>query len=318
MKHFKKLPSGNSAQTHSPLRVSVVTPSYKQLSWLKLCAASIADQKGVHVEHIIQDAQSGPELEDWVRTHTKSQLHVEADTGMYDAINRGFARASGDIVSWLNSDEQFLPGTLAKVARFFEEHPGIDVLFGDALLVDDKGDLLSYRRTVAPEIKHIQATHLNVLTCAIFVRRSVLERTSQLGTRWKAIADAVWIVDLLKAGIPMALVHEPLAVFTITGSNLGQTSLAFAESKLWQSETSSSNRLRRLYLMLRHRLSKLFHGAYWLRSVCTEIYTFASPEKRVRKEERYLGFSWPRTHGVDEPGLHGGLKNATAVLNGAA
>ena len=51
---------------------------------------------------------------------------------MYDAINRGFARASGDIVCWLNSDEQYLEGTLAKVADYFETHPDIDVLFGDA------------------------------------------------------------------------------------------------------------------------------------------------------------------------------------------
>ncbi len=72
-----------------PSRFPSITPSYKQLPWLKLCAASVADQKGVSVEHIIQDAQSGPELEEWVRENTKAQLFVECDSGMYDAINRG-------------------------------------------------------------------------------------------------------------------------------------------------------------------------------------------------------------------------------------
>jgi len=288
--------------SRSRLKVSVVTPSYKQLPWLKLCTASVADQEGVEVEHIIQDAQSEYELEDWVRTHTNSRLYVESDSGMYDAINRGFARASGDILTWLNSDEQLLPGALAKVTRYFDEHPEIDVLFGDALLVDDKGNLLSYRRTVAPDIDHIKATHLNVLTCATFVRRSVIERGYHLDTRWKAIADAVWIVDLLEAGIPMALIPEPLAVFTITGSNLGQTSLAFSESKLWQSETSSNNGLLRFYLGLQHRLRKLLNGAYWARFVQTEIYTLASSGKRVRKEARNLGFSWPRIRPAPDPG----------------
>jgi len=316
MKHFKTLLSGKSAATRSRLKISVVTPSYKQLAWLKLCTASVADQDGARVEHIIQDAQSGPELEEWVRTHTQSQLHAEADTGMYDAINRGFARASGDILSWLNCDEQLLPDALAKVARFFEEHPEIDVLFGDALLVDEKGDLLSYRRTIAPNVGHIQATHLNVLTCATFVRRSVLERGFGLRTRWKAIADAVWIVELLKAGVPMAVVHEPLASFTITGCNLGQTSLAFAESRIWQSETSPGNWWFRPFFVLRHRLSKLLHGAYQLRNVSTGLYTFESPENRVGKEASRLGFSWPRATRSEKPGQLGGVTNVAAALNG--
>jgi glycosyltransferase involved in cell wall biosynthesis len=281
-------------QTCSRLKISVVTPSYKQLPWLKLCIASVADQKDVNVEHIIQDAQSGPELEEWVRTHSKAQLYVECDTGMYDAINRGFARATGDIVCWLNSDEQYLPGSLAKVAHFFDTHPNIDVLFGDALLVGNSGNLLSYRRTVPPNLQHIQASHLNVLSCATFVRRSVLERGFNLDTRWKAIADAVWIADLLKAGIPMALMNEPLSVFTITDNNLGQTSLAFNESKMWQKETGAGSFWLRLYYVARHRLTKFLNGAYWPRYVSTRMYTLYSPNQRVLLDARHLGFTWPQ------------------------
>jgi glycosyltransferase involved in cell wall biosynthesis len=78
-----------------PLKISIVTPSYKQLSWLKLCAASIADQQGVTVEHIIQDACSGPELEEWVRQNTSARLVVERNANMYDGVNRGLRRATG-------------------------------------------------------------------------------------------------------------------------------------------------------------------------------------------------------------------------------
>jgi glycosyltransferase involved in cell wall biosynthesis len=278
-----------------PLKISVITPSYKQLPWLKLCAASITDQQGVTVEHIIQDAQTGPELEDWVRQNTKADLYVECDSGMYDAINRGFARATGDIVCWLNSDEQYLEGTLAKVARYFETHPEIDVLFGDALLISNTGALISYRRTVQPNLRHIQAAHLNTLSCATFIRRSVLDQGFKLDTRWKAIADAVWVVNLLKAGISMAVLNEPLAVFTITDKNLGQTSLASSEVKLWQAETSSDSPWLRPYFVAWHRLAKLFSGAYWPRSMTTRLYTLASPQKRVYLEAHHIGFRWPRT-----------------------
>ena len=279
----------------SSLKISVVTPSYKQLPWLKLCVASVADQQGVNVEHIIQDAQSGPELEEWVTKKSNARLFVECDTGMYDAINRGFARATGDIVCWLNSDEQYLPGSLAKVARFFETHPDIDALFGDALLIGNSGNLLSYRRTVFPNLRHIQASHLNVLSCATFVRRSVLDRGFDLDTRWKAIADAVWVADMLKARIPMAVMNEPLSVFTITDQNLGQTSLAFNESEVWQQETSSTSLWLRPYFVIRHRLTKLFRGAYWPRAVSTSVYTLASPESRLLLHARHLGFRWPRS-----------------------
>ena len=276
------------------VRLSVVTPSYKQLPWLKLCIASIADQQGVRVKHIIQDAQSGPELEEWVLENSKAHLHVEADSGMYDAINRGFARATGDILCWLNSDEQYLEGALAKVARYFESHPKVDVLFGDALLIGNNGSLISYRKVVTPSISHIQLCHLNVLSCATFVRRSVIERGLTLDPRWKAIADAAWVVDMLKARLTMATLSEPLAAFTITDKNLGQTSLAFAESARWQQETHANTRWLRPFVVGQHRLTKLFKGAYWPRQIATGLYTLAEPERRTTRSA-VLGFKWPRS-----------------------
>jgi glycosyltransferase involved in cell wall biosynthesis len=286
------------SSSNRSLKISVITPSYKQLSWLRLCSASIGDQQGVNLEHIIQDAQTGPELENWVQQNTSAQLFVECDSGMYDAINRGFARATGDIVCWLNSDEQYLEGALEKVAQFFEAHPEIDIIFGDGLLVSETGALLSYRKAVVPDLHHVQAAHLNTLTCATFVRRSVVDRGFKLDTRWKTNADAIWIADLLKAKIPMAVLDEPLAVFTITDVNLGHTSLAHSETIRWQQETGSTNRLTKLYHVTKHRYKKLVHGAYLPRHLETRIYTLANPQTRSLMEGRNLGFKW---HGTKKP-----------------
>src|SRR5438477_8606151 len=136
--------------------ISVVTPSFQQLEWLKLCAASVADQKGVQHEHIIQDAGSSGDLEDWARTIPNLSLFVEGDAGMYDAINRGLRRSRGAICSYLNCDEQLLPGALAKVVAFFEEHSDVDVLFGDAILIDRVCNPISYRRVVLPTLSHVR------------------------------------------------------------------------------------------------------------------------------------------------------------------
>src|SRR2546423_4436288 len=86
----RKSPSENarSVETIRDMFVSIVTPSFRQLEWLKLAAASVADQAGVNHEHIIQDAGSCPEIEQWARTIPGLTLYVEKDEGMYDAINR--------------------------------------------------------------------------------------------------------------------------------------------------------------------------------------------------------------------------------------
>ena len=279
----------------SPLKFSIVTPSYRQLRWLKLCVASVDDQEGVEVEHLIQDAGTGPELEDWVRTHSRARLFVESDAGMYDALNRGLRKATGDIVAWLNCDEQYLPGALAKVAAFFEAHPQVEVLLGDADLIDEAGELLSYRRATLPSLLHLKLSHRDALSCATFVRRSVMERGLWLRPEWKAIADGIWIADLLQARVRMATWPEPLAAFTLMRENLSQSSLALEESERWRRQSTRAwIRALRLPVIALHRLRKLLHGAYVSRDFATRLYTQASPLARVPVSARKIPFTWPR------------------------
>lgn len=277
------------------MKVSIVTPSYNQLQWLKLCIASVADQHGVELEHIIQDAGTGVCLAEWVQHHSQAKLFVEGDSGMYDAINKGFHKTTGDIVAWLNCDEQYLPGALATVVDFFEKHPEVEVLFGDAVILSEKGNLLSYRRAVLPSLLHIQVSHLNTLSCATFVRRSVIERGFLLPTEWKIVADVVWVADLLKAKLRMAVLPEPLAAFTLTKENLGQSKAAFEEGWEWQKQVLGKKLcILRLPIILWHRLGKLLHGAYRTRDVATKVYTLMSSDARVIVSAHSLGFSWKR------------------------
>lgn len=278
--------------------ISIVTPSYKQLGWLRLCAASVADQEGVDAEHIIQDAGSGGEFSawaaGWMATHPRARVFEEKDKGMYDAINRGFRRAQGGILAWLNCDEQYLPGTLAKVGAFFRANPGVEVLFGDALLVSGGGELLSYRRTVLPSLLHVRLSHLNTLSCATFVRRSVIERGLFLDDRWKTIADGVWVAAMLEAGLRMAVLPEPLSAFTVLEENLGQTEVARDERERYLKETVAALAWMRAPVVAWHRVRKMLAGAYAKRDIATEIYTQDSPGKRKRVEAKGISFGWAR------------------------
>src|SRR5215467_10485935 len=118
--------------TTAPLQFSIVTPSFRNSKWLKLCIASVADQEGVQLEHIVQDAGSDDGTLDWLPQDRRVKAFVEKDGGMYDAVNRGYRRAKGEILAYLNCDEQYLPGALKTVQEFFDTNPTVDVVFADS------------------------------------------------------------------------------------------------------------------------------------------------------------------------------------------
>ena len=105
------------------MQFSIITPSFRNSQWLKLCIASVADQQGVELEHIVQDSCSDDGTQDWLPHDQRVKAFIEKDGGMYDAVNRGYRRATGDILAYLNCDEQYLPGALKAVHDFFESHP---------------------------------------------------------------------------------------------------------------------------------------------------------------------------------------------------
>ena len=275
------------------MKISVVTPSFNQIAWLKLCAASIADQAGAEVEHIIQDAGTGGDLEIWAASQPNLRLFVEPDAGMYDAINRGLRRATGDLCAYLNCDEQYLPGALAKVANLFAAHPEVDVLFGDAILVDQHGHPLSYRRTILPRLRHIQLAHLNTLSCAMFFRRKLLDRGFYFDPAWKDVGDGVWVEELLRNKVEMEILPEPLAVFTFTGENRSTLASASKEGASRRGSSSPGVWFQRNMAVAAHRLRKGFAGAYRPRRVEVDIFTLQSPERRQRRIGKQVGFRWP-------------------------
>ncbi len=255
------------------MKLSIITPSFRQVDYLRLCARSVADQEGDFThEHLVQDGGSGEDFAAWAAGQSFAQVRSEPDGGMYDAINRGFGRAQGEILAWLNCDEQYLPGALAKVAAWFEAHPDKDILFGDVVLVSPGGVPLSYRQAILPLRGHIRSCFLPTFSAATFVRRKVNDRGHLLDTRFRAIADAVWIDTLIGAGFRAGLLNEPLAVFTQTGENLGQTPSAEAESESWRKECGASAPWHRWFWSAVHRLRKTLRGAYGRREIEIRIH----------------------------------------------
>src|SRR5207302_1074133 len=96
------------------------------------------------------------------------------DNGMYDAVNRGIRRSTGDIVGYINCDEQYLPGALKAVHDFFADHPKVDVVLADTLIVDGQGNYICHRHALVPIAFHIWI-RFSFETSSLFMRRRVFD-----------------------------------------------------------------------------------------------------------------------------------------------
>lgn len=263
------------------MRFSVVTPSFHQLGWLKRCVRSVGDQEGVEVEHIVQDAGTGPELETWVREHSRARLFVEKDGGMYDAVNRGMDRAQGEILAYLNCDEQYLPGALQAVSRAFEEHPKVDLIVGDVLVLDADSRLNSFWRVTPLRHLYLSTDHLYALTCATFFRRKIWEAGVRFRPELKAVADGQWFLNVLERGFRSRNLRRYTSTFTQTGENLGTGTAASQERAEWLAKLPWWKRALTPLFRRARQLEKFLVGGYSSKAIAYEVYAQDDAERRT-------------------------------------
>jgi glycosyltransferase involved in cell wall biosynthesis len=265
------------------LRISVVTPSYRSSQWLRLCIASVADQPA-QAEHIIQDAGSDDGTLDWLRTDNRVRAFVEKDRGMYDALNRGFRRATGNILAWLNCDEQYLPGALPAVVDFFASHPEIQVAFGDVLFADRQGEYLFHRKMQTPQLCHTWTCHLSTLSCGIFFRRELFaDQGYQFNADYRDAGDADWMLRMMRNRVPMATLTRFTSVYTMTGGNMSAADNARRENRQLRDSAPALVRALRPWWIAQHRLRRWLGGMYRQDPFDFELYTLNSPAARVTR-----------------------------------
>jgi glycosyltransferase involved in cell wall biosynthesis len=274
--------------------VSVVTPSLNMLRYLKCCCASVADQQDVTYEHIVMDAGSSDGSAEWLRANPAVIGVVERDKGMYDALNKGFRRATGNIVSHLNCDEQYLPGTLSFVKMYFERHPSVDVLFGDVLLVRPDGTLVAFRKSFRPIEPLLLACPLYLLTAAMFIRRRVIDAGDLFDDSYRAYGDAEYVSRLMRRGYNVRHVRRYLSTFALTGENLSLSEQASNElRRLRQLPPWWARTLRRPLWAVRLGI-KLLTGAYlqdW--PIVYAIYPSDDAVSRKTYMVDKASFQWP-------------------------
>lgn len=281
------------------MKLSIVTPSFRNSDWLKLCVASVADQAGVEAEHIVQDAQSDDGTQEWLGRDRRVRAYIEKDQGMYDAVNRGWRRAKGEILAYLNCDEQYLPGALQAVEEFFRGHPETDVVFADTVVVDRQGQFICYRKSLVPW-RNTMWVYNPVISSSIFIHRRVLDRHGLFfDTQWRDLGDMVWTVEMVRRGLNLAVMRRFTSSFADTGENMNLKPNALRELQLVKEMAPVWVRRCRFPWLQLHRLRALCHGIYWEKPFTYAIYTLASPDRRVEFHvSRPTAVWWARHQGT--------------------
>lgn len=183
------------------MKISVVTVSYNQAEFLESCLASVASQEGPW-EHIIVDPGSTDGSRDIIARHQAQFSHVllEPDNGPADGLNKGFARASGDIFYYLNSDDIVLPGAFAKVRSAFNDTPQCDVIYGSGAIIDRFGN--KQRMVYSDSVSRFRLAYAGGLLIqpATFVKSSAFHAAGGFNPDNRSNWDSELVVDLFLSG----------------------------------------------------------------------------------------------------------------------
>jgi glycosyltransferase involved in cell wall biosynthesis len=171
--------------------VSVVTPSFNQAAYLEATIRSVLTQDYPDLEYLVMDGGSTDGSLEIIRRHAPRLAYWQSqpDAGQAAAINAGFARASGDILAWLNSDDTYEPGAVGAAVAALLAHPEADALYGDCGFVDPAGQLLTLFRGRPFDLAEYVTTEGFIHQPTVFLQRRVLERVGMLDASLRFCMD---------------------------------------------------------------------------------------------------------------------------------
>ncbi len=205
---------------------TIITPSLNYGRFLGDCLASVADQTGVSLEHLVIDGGSTDKSAVVAAAFPHAIWSQGPDSGMSDAINQGFAQAKGDWVMWLNADDRLKPGALAEILVALKKSQA-DVVYGDWDFINEAGDFMRHVR--APRWSkwvHIHH-HCFVGSTAAFYRNStVISEGHRLREDFRYVMDGEFYARLDSIGKRFEHVSLNLADFRMHRANTSQRYLA--------------------------------------------------------------------------------------------
>jgi len=220
-----KMAPGDTTRAVSELPlVSVITPSFNQAPFLEATLRSVLEQDYPRLEYIVVDGGSTDGSLEILRSY-QSRLTAcisEPDSGQTEAINKGFARARGEILAWLNSDDIYYPGAVREAVDYLQAHPEVGMVHGAAYYVDEQGAPVGRFPSASTSHDDLRRGAPKIAQQAAFFRASAWRLVAPLDTTFFYAMDYdLWI--RLSAVTPLAHVPRMWAGFRLHGESKSMT-----------------------------------------------------------------------------------------------
>ena len=204
------------------IQISIVTITYNAARSLQRTLDSVRSQRYPHIEHLIIDGASKDDTVKIAEEYKKKSPHEvriqsEADKGLYDAMNKGLQKATGDYIVFLNAgDSLYAEDTIQTIAEKAESRPA--VIYGDTATTDAEGRFLHLRRHRPPKTLTWRSFKKGMLVChqAFYVRLDIA-RQFPYNLKYRHSADVDWCIRIMKEaerlGLPLVNAHVIVANF---------------------------------------------------------------------------------------------------------
>lgn len=200
-------------------RITIVTPSFNQGPFLEATIQSVLRQEYPNFEYIIIDGGSTDGSIEIIRRHEKHLKYwvSEKDNGQTQAINKGFAKSTGQIMAWLNSDDLYCPGALKRIAETFARHPNIEMITGGWLsYTSSTGQIIPVRPCgvgLQPTPARMLRRNAYLGQHSTFWRRGLWDRVGPLNESLHFAMDHEFFLRCVLAGAQVRLDSQMLAIF---------------------------------------------------------------------------------------------------------
>jgi len=233
----KQPASGRSLDTPGPT-ISVVMPSLNQGAFIRKSILSVLNQDYPKVELIIVDGGSTDET---VRVVKEFESYIrfwirERDSGQSDALNKGFAHATGDIYAWQNADDLYLPGSFSAAVTAFKSHPGATVVYGDWITIDEIGDMIDKTYALPVRTPQFPYENMKCYNQAMFWRREAHDRIGDFDVNLNRLMDNDMVIRLIRSEGRERFIQVPQFLGAFRYHAHQKTSLSRVDSKRLEEE----------------------------------------------------------------------------------
>jgi len=217
-------------------KITVVTPSYNQAGFLEETLRSVLLQGYPNLEYIVMDGGSTDGSAEIIRKYEKHLAYwvSEKDRGASHAIAKGFERATGQILAYLNSDDPYLAGALQTAAREFQTHPDADVVYGDTYWTDAEGTVLAERRQTPFTRNGYLYGSADMQQPSTFWKRDLYVNEGGMNPDFQTAFDTELFVRFTVAGAKFHHVKRFLSCFRIHPESKSSTLITRRDQELAQ------------------------------------------------------------------------------------